>query len=374
MAKEFDKACDKHGKPVRGLWIRKGVYYGQLRVTNSTTGKRRPQKFKLLNVTTVPQAIQRLAELKAKEKRGELRGGGGVPTFGDFLDHYLRHASKSEKSMSNERSFLRGWERYFGADMKIDRITESAIREHLTRLREEINPRTHQILSPHSRNLRLYALRSMLRLAHEENQIPTFPFKGIKKEKHVAEVKEIPDAKEIESYVSTALVKCPQSGKQFGDYLRLLMYTGARKTEALSLQWADINFAKQQIHFHRNTKFSKFRYLDFNPKLELHLKDMYQRRKPGGDWLFPSPRPNLQGGRITSFRTTLEKVRENVGVYLSDHYLRHYFASQLVMAGVDRIVLAKWLGHSDGGKLIALTYGHLSNEYEKTQAQKINNL
>lgn len=76
----------------------------------------------------------------------------------------------------------------------------------------------------------------------------------------------------------------------------------------------------------------------------------------------------------TNFRRTLEKVREVVGVYLSDHYLRHYFTSQAVMAGVDRIVLASWLGHEDGGKLIARVYGHLSNEYEQTQAGKLTNL
>jgi site-specific recombinase XerD len=70
----------------------------------------------------------------------------------------------------------------------------------------------------------------------------------------------------------------------------------------------------------------------------------------------------------------LEKVRQKVGVYLSDHYLRHYFASKAVMAGVDRFTLVEWLGHADGGKLIAKTYGHLSNEFQQKQAEKLTNL
>ena len=371
----FTKAKDKRGKQIRGLWKRGEVYYGQIRVTNPTTGKRRPQKFALgPDVATIPQALTALAELRSRERRGELRGRGTVPTFGDYREHYLFNATKSPHSLDNERSFLREWESYFGADMRLDKITEPAIREHLTRLRDHVSERTGRVLSPHSRNLRLYALRSMLRMAYHDHRIPRFPFTGIKKEKHIPQKKDIPAATDIQRYVETAIADCPKSGQQFADYLHLLMYSGARETEALSLQWGDVDFQKRQIHFHRNTKFSKERHLDFNPKLEAALKDMEARRDRKTDWLFPSPRPNQHGGRLTNFRRTLEKVRAKVGVYLSDHYLRHYFTSQAVMSEVDRIVLAKWLGHEDGGKLIARVYGHLSSKYEQAQASKLTNL
>lgn len=371
----FQKVKDKRGKKVRGLWRRGPTFYAQIRVTNPTTQKQRPQKFSLGDeVKTLPQALSALAELRIKERRGELRGRGSIPTFGEYREHYLQHAAKHPHSMENERSFLREWEEFFGSDMRLDRIAEPAVREHLTRLRKQNSKRTGEPLSAHSRNLRLYALRSMLRMAFDERRIARFPFTGIKKEKHKPKKKEIPAPKDVEKYVETAIAECPRSGRQFADYLRLLMYTGARETEALSLHWGDVNFDNRQIHFHRNTKFSHARHLDFNPKLESHLRDMHARRDPNSEWLFPSPRPNLQGGRITNFRRTLEKVREKVGVYLSDHYLRHFFTSQAVMAGVDRIVLAKWLGHRDGGKLIAEIYGHLSSEYEQKQGAKLSDL
>jgi len=74
---EFAKVKDKAGKRVRGLWRRGAVFYGQIRVTNPTTGKRRPQKFALgTEVATIPQASVALAELRARERRGELRGRG----------------------------------------------------------------------------------------------------------------------------------------------------------------------------------------------------------------------------------------------------------------------------------------------------------
>ncbi len=372
---QYEKVRDKRGKRIRGLWRRKAVFYVQLRVTNPKTGKRRPQKFALdESVTTIPQAVEARAEMRAKERRGELRGGTGVPTFGEYKQYYLSHAGKSRHSLDNETSFLNVWESYFGSDRRLDKISEASIRDFLKKEGERVSERTGERLSKHSLNLRVYALRSMLRMAKEERKIVRLPFDGIKKFNHKPKKKKLPSAEEIEKCVSAAIAQCPKSGKQFADYLRLLMYTGARETEALSLQWGDIYFDKRQVRFHRNTKFGKERWLDFNPKLEAHLKDMHARRNQESEWLFPSPRPNLQEGRITNFRRTLEKAREQAGVYLSEHYLRHYFTSQSVMAGVDRFVLVKWLGHADGGKLIAETYGHLSNEFQQKEAEKLTNL
>ena len=89
---EFEKVRNKRHEDVRGLWRRGDVFYVQLRVTNPSTGKRRPQKFALeKTVTTIPQAQQALAEMRAKERRGELRGRTGVPTFGEYKEYYLTH-------------------------------------------------------------------------------------------------------------------------------------------------------------------------------------------------------------------------------------------------------------------------------------------
>jgi hypothetical protein len=44
------------------------------------------------------------------------------------------------------------------------------------------------------------------------------------------------------------------------------------------------------------------------------------------------------------------------------------------MANVDRFTLVEWLGHADGGKLIAKTYGHLSAEFQQKRAKKLTNL
>lgn len=39
------------------------------------------------------------------------------------------------------------------------------------------------------------------------------------------------------------------------------------------------------------------------------------------------------------------------------HDLRHYFISYSVMAGIDFMTIAAWVGHRDGGVLIGTVYG-----------------
>jgi integrase len=50
------------------------------------------------------------------------------------------------------------------------------------------------------------------------------------------------------------------------------------------------------------------------------------------------------------------------------HDLRHYFISTCVMAGIDYLTIARWVGHRDGGVLIGRVYGHLNDEHAKKMA------
>ena len=53
------------------------------------------------------------------------------------------------------------------------------------------------------------------------------------------------------------------------------------------------------------------------------------------------------------------------------HDLRHFFASTCVMAGIDFMTIAGWLGHSDGGVLVGKVYGHLADEHKRRMADNL---
>src|SRR5207237_4514472 len=53
------------------------------------------------------------------------------------------------------------------------------------------------------------------------------------------------------------------------------------------------------------------------------------------------------------------------------HTMRHFFCSNAIEAGCDFKVIAEWLGHKDGGVLVAMTYGHLRREHSVAMARRI---
>jgi integrase len=148
--------------------------------------------------------------------------------------------------------------------------------------------------------------------------------------------------------------------------------------------------------------------VDFNPKLETHLKEMQTRRQPDSQWLFPSPQRGDQDIAAKTFLESLNLTRNAVSrvcqacghstaggeparcdecsskpsqqqkELLSKlrrfcfHDLRHHFISYAVMSGVDYMTLARWVGHKDGGVLIGKVYGHLADQHRKAQAARMN--
>ena len=53
----------------------------------------------------------------------------------------------------------------------------------------------------------------------------------------------------------------------------------------------------------------------------------------------------------------------------TQHSLRHYFASEAVQKGIDFKTISEWLGHKDGGMLVAKTYSHLRDNHSWEIAQ-----
>jgi integrase len=165
-----------------------------------------------------------------------------------------------------------------------------------------------------------------------------------------------------------------KNGHQFCDYIRLLQYCGSRMAETLRLRWSDVKWEQEQIVIGADgdSKNHESRHVDFNPSLKSHLTEMHQRRDEGSVWIFPSPQRGTKDIPSKSFRETLLLARERAGLdHVGFHDTRHHFISMSVMAGIDYMTIAAWVGHKDGGILIGKTYGHLANEHRQRAAQKL---
>jgi integrase len=68
----------------------------------------------------------------------------------------------------------------------------------------------------------------------------------------------------------------------------------------------------------------------------------------------------------------MESACKNAGLpHFTHHHMRHFFCSNAIEAGIDFKAIAAWLGHKDGGLLVAKTYGHLRDEHSAAMAKKM---
>jgi integrase len=248
------------------------------------------------------------------------------------------------------------WKRHFG-DKRLDKITALHIRNCRNERLESVAARTV--------NLELNELRQLLNLAHEQKLVLSNVAYQVKNLSAPAEEKRLVAKEEIERLVEGALKM--KNGRQLADFLLLATYSGARQKEILQLKWSNINWQSGHVHFEaQTTKKLYAKDVNFNPLLEAHLKDMHIRRKDEV-FLFPSAR----GERIKSYFHTIRSLAKNTGIQFTGHLLRHYFISQLVMKGYNFKLIANWVGHKDGGRLIAERYGHLNDSHRKEMAAKV---
>ena len=109
---------------------------------------------------------------------------------------------------------------------------------------------------------------------------------------------------------------------------KLLLFTGLRKSEALTLEWRNVH--EDQIHLEMTKNGRSFDL----PILQLHHEILAPLRGLHPKWVFPSPRS--QSGRITNTRK----------LTWSPHAHRRTFATVAVEAGVLEEVVGRLLNHT----------------------------
>jgi len=363
----FTIVKDSRNRKVRGLWRRGEKLYMQTRVSGETSARRIR-----LNATTLEAAKAEMARIREKKAEPEgLPKTGLRPMFVDYADKYLefhRSASDSGKkarTIDREGHSLVHWKKAIG-NLRLDKITRPMITNLVkARLAAGIKPRTV--------NIDVIVLRNVLNEAKEDGLIVRLPTDEIKPRKVKTPGRDLLKPAEF-TELCKAAAECGKNHVQVADYVRLLAYSGARRDEALALKWEDVNFENKflRIGADGSSKNSKARYVDFNPELEAHLKDMAGRRAPDSDWIFPSPQRGDTDKPTKTFRDSFVAARKKAKLpWVGFHDLRHYFASMAVMAGIDFKTIAEWLGHQDGGMLVGKVYGHLLPEHRKRMAKRL---
>jgi integrase/recombinase XerD len=211
----------------------------------------------------------------------------------------------------------------------------------------------HRHNSPRSRNLRLAAIHSFFQYASFEQ--PDLSA-------HIQRVLAIPNKRQDRSLIDflthpeiEALLAAPDqttwSGRRDHVLLTLAIQTGLRLSEIISLRYADVQLG-QAAHVRCHGKGRKERCTPLTKLTATALKSwLHERGGSAEDVVFP----NARGGSFSpdgvqyllahhvavAQRSCLSLKDKRV----SPHVLRHTAAMELLQAGVDRSVIALWLGH-----------------------------
>lgn len=363
--KTWTKARRRNGHPIPKLWIREsGTYYAQMAILDPTTGKNVTKKI-CLDTRDLKVAETKLAKLVTDRANGELKLRDDGPLLTDFLPHFLeiRQQERDDKTYRNEKSFL-GQFAEFAEGKRLGEITVRDIFDYRTEILETgvVN---------HTANLHVTAIRNLFKQAIVEELVEENPALKVSKLDHIPKPKRLLTDDEITLLAKTAKQVLPMAGQQVSDWILLMAFSGGRTNEVLSLQWGDIDFAGRKLNFRRETvKFKqKARSVDFNPKLEAHLKEMNARRDEKVEWLFPSNRAD--GKRVREYGHDLAKVTEKAGLPdVTSHFFRHYFISTCAKAGIAMKLVIDWVGHKDY-RMVNEVYTHLPPEFRQSEANKL---
>jgi len=149
----------------------------------------------------------------------------------------------------------------------------------------------------------------------------------------------------------------------------LSLSTGIRKGALFGLEWRDVNFSERILTLRAEIeKAEKTRYIPMNDtvcNVLSKLKEQSGKIFPSA-LVFPSPKT---GEKINTCKTVWGRLLKRAKIEnFRWHDMRHDFASQLVMAGVDLNTVRDLLGHAD--IKMTLRYAHLAPE-NRLQAVKV---
>ena len=146
----------------------------------------------------------------------------------------------------------------------------------------------------------------------------------------------------------------------------LLMTTyaaGLRASEVTQLRVKDIDSARMCIRVEQG-KGRKDRYVPLAPSLLVQLREYWCEQRPP-EWLFPGPRIDRHMSRDGAWYIYVT-ARDKAGITKGGgiHLLRHCFATHLLEAGTELVVIQRLLGHTS----IRSTFRYLHLAQERTTA------
>ena len=310
-------------------------YYFQGRRTREKIGSSKKLAEQVLLKRKVEIAENRFLNIK-KDKKIK---------FEDLANEYIeKHAKPYKKSWKQSDVVNRKNLNAFFYGKFLHEITPRRIEEYKLKRMKEVSPATV--------NRELACLKHMFNKGIEWDMAESNPAKKVKLFKENNARVRFLEKEEMRRLIDN----CKEPLRSI---VTIALNTGMRRGEIFGLRWRDLDF-KREIIYLEQTKNGERRQIPMNSiarnaliKVNKNSDSQYVFCTPDGKVLLPS-----------FIRKSFLKAMDKSGILgFRFHDLRHTFAAQLAMNGVDLNTIRELLGH----KSLAMTlrYAHLSPDHNK---------
>ena len=282
-----------------------------------------------------------------------------APSFDDFLDEFwARWAPRwSAKVLSTNTSYRRLYLDGAFGDVFVDELDEARVAKWFA----DLNMQT----SPGAANMTLALLSNMMNRTEEWGYRPegSNPCKGMRYNRR----------RKIERFLSTAELArlgvvlereracADEERSTVANAVLLLVLTGCRRSEVLSLQWGDVRGNRLRLRHGKTGP----RTVWLGDEARAVIDAMPRRR--GNPWVFWNARFGKPFKMIDHY---WHRIRDEAGLgHLRVHDLRHTFASHAAMNKETLPMIGRLLGHANPQS--TARYAHLDDEHVLDAAEQI---
>jgi len=298
------------------------------------------------------------------DAKGEIVGG----LLRQYIDNKL--ASMKPRTLETNLADTKSFARWF-ADKPARNISLGDVEKWAAQHQKEVSAETFNRHLGLLRRIFAYAKKHGIRLDNPAD------------EEHIDRAE--PDHKKVipptHEEFAQLVAEIRKYSNEAADFVEAMGYSGCRVSEIGGrskygyppLYW---NGEKTMVNFKGGTftvvgkgqgKERKSRTVPLFPP----FRDLLLRRRAR---LAQPPQPTDRVFEIESPRMSMQTACKSLGWHpkrFTPHDCRHFFCSNAIELGFDFMVIAAWLGHSDGGKLVMSTYGHLRPAHSMALAARM---
>lgn len=252
-------------------------------------------------------------------------------TLQAILDRYLSGDRLKPRTVQDYREaicfYLSDW-----MDSKVSAITKGMVEKRFYRIRDKGISGGIPTYSQATKVMRI--LSALMNYAMADETIESNPVQVLKQKRiNRSIVKRTnylsqKEARKVLDSLSTHPVEIA---------IALMIYTGLRKNEALSLRWDDVSGELIKIS---DTKNHREHLIPVTVQIKAILDTIPRTSSP---FLFPSPANKKK--TVKDVRPTLKRVQDKTGISFRCHDLRRSFATRAAEVGIDYLMIKRLLNH-----------------------------